>query len=1191
YMNASLNPQSINFTIEIENTGSENESVNVTITFDDPSKPIAGWTVNPYNFTVNSIEAGFKVEREIMVTAPVDEPYPSFAQLTVLGWVQENTSQTSQDNFIARVSPIYDAQLIPQQDILFREPGDMIVIILQLTNTGTATDTLSVEDTTAPPYDVWGILSPPSTVTLAPGNSTNMTYTIFVDLEVTLAESPITLTLAVNSTGEGDFVDTTQITIFINQTYGVRITTTQNEKTGDPGEEVSFEIKVTNQGNGNDTIRFSHIGDELGVWSVSNIDLEPDEFIFVYYNITIHPQHNTSDIHITLNASSEGDASGLSYDTLDLTIHVNPRYEVYLIANGTNQKKVSGGQSVIFNLTIQNRGTATDTYDIVPKGTTSSWVTPETSTLTLDPDEKVTIEILVSPPEGTEVKLHNITINVTSQEDESATEEFNFYADVGATYDLFLSVATSSQTVDPGYTATFVGVTIENKGNAQDTFTFHITNMTAGWSHSPLYSYSVPADESMSFDLDVTTTSTSAPGYYELYLTAVSEGDDTKQQTITLTVKVNQIYDVELPSSVSGKNVEVGEVVTYLINVKNLGNGDDYIELWLTGDVESWTWLYYNASENGSIIQISVPAGGTGTVILYLAPPLDYWDTHDGTEMLDINAESLNDPDIIPASDSVTVLTDVNHVYGVDILTGGFTAGDPGETLSFLFEVENTGTDTDNYNIRVDSISTQTGGDTSLWIPAVSFNPTTISNLAPGQIIMMTMYVDIPFPSDLSLIPPGLYNITVEVSSASDSNIKDTQVFTVDVQQYYWADIQNSVTTKNVDVGSSVVYSITIKNKGNGFDLLSVELEGDPAIPGSVNWGKLSHSGTGQIDKQVLVDIDLEAGESTDIELEITIPDRTHPSYPPVDPDDVTLTVVVRPSDENGVDDQVPVTADINPIYEFDFNFLAQTMDVFPGDEAVFTMNIENTGTITETFTYEIYQWHQSDWSAYGYTFTPPSGNLQVGAGYIGQVTLRINTPSAMEEAESRDYKITIRVHSETGGADRFRNCTVHIEPVFDVELTINDQTSKSVNVGESVNYQFSIKNTGNIHETFQFTVIDMDTSPGGGGDQSNWVDLYLQSAPSTPVNSIYLSYGERETMILKISVPPQGDPNFVELSAPLDIKIEANSMQEPPVKDSFTTSTTVNPIYSFDLSTTAPGNTKSGEPGDTVSFTLQVRN
>ncbi|UCG69710.1 MAG: hypothetical protein JSV09_01415, partial [Thermoplasmata archaeon] len=508
--------------------------------------------------------------------------------------------------------------------------------------------------------------------------------------------------------------------------------------------------------------------------------------------------------------------------------------------------------------------------------------------------------------------------------------------------------------------------------------------------------------------------------------------------------------------------------------------------------------------------------------------------------------------------------------------------------LSFLFEVENTGTDTDDYNIRVDSISTETGGDTSLWITAISFNPTIISNLAPGQIIMITMYVDIPFPSDLSLIPPRLYNITVEVSSASDTDIKDTQVFTVDVQKYYWADIQDSVTTKNVDVGSSVVYSITIKNKGNDFDLLSVELEGDPAIPGSVNWGRLTHVGTSQIDKQVLVDIPLNSGESTDIELRITIPQRTDPGYPSIDPDDVTLTVIVRPSDENGVDDQVSVTADINPIYEFDFNFLAQTLDVNPGETALFTLNIENKGTASDTFTPDVYIWEQ-DWSSYGYIFSPQF--ITIPPGNIGEVTFTLNTPSDMEEAESRDYNITIRVHSTTGDTDLFEICTVHIEPVYDVELTITDQTSKSVNVGDSVTYQFSIKNTGNIHETFQFNVIDMDTSPGGGGDQYTWVDLYLQSAPSTPVNSIYLSYGERETMILEISIPNQGDPNFAELSAPLDIKIEASPQQEPSVKDSFITSTTVNPIYSFELKTTAPGNKKSGEPGDTVSFTLQVRN
>jgi uncharacterized membrane protein len=403
-----------------------------------------------------------------------------------------------------------------------------------------------------------------------------------------------------------------------------------------------------------------------------------------------------------LKASSTGDDTGATFDLLNITVNVEPRYEVKLGVNGTNQKKIKGGQVAIFNLTIQNRGTATDIYDIEPVGITGFWATPETLLVTLDPDEKTIIQILVQPPEGTEVKIHNITINVASQEDPAAQKNYTFYADVEASYKLFLSTGTPQQKVDAGQTATFTGVKVQNDGNAQDTFTFYITNMTAGWTHSPLPSLSVPAGESVSFSIDVTTTQQSASGVYRLFLTAVSEGDSTKQQTIELIVEVEQIYGVDITDSVSSKNVDVGKFITYRIDVKNTGNGEDNVELKLSGDVEPWTWLYYDIDTNGTTIHVSPPSGGSISVYLYIAPPEDYWDTWDGNVDLTILAESVDDPDINPADDFLDVNTDVNPVYGAKINpTGTFTTGEPGELKQFTFTIENTGTVTDGYSIRV----------------------------------------------------------------------------------------------------------------------------------------------------------------------------------------------------------------------------------------------------------------------------------------------------------------------------------------------------------------------------------------------------------------------------------------------------------------------------------------------------------
>ncbi|UCG69016.1 MAG: hypothetical protein JSV09_14715, partial [Thermoplasmata archaeon] len=660
--------------------------------------------------------------------------------------IQYNTPS----NGIANVTPVTD--YVYTLDIIntgTSNPGEDINFTVELDAASVAAGwTVTPSGTTIIPN-----------VQMGPANKTTETVTVRAPSDAKFQDTAIiNVTVdVIGHTWDVGGLDSLQLRANVLQVFDVKMTTIADTKTGDPGEDISFELKISNRGNGDDTFAFSAEGTELGEWSVPDVTLVQDEFIFVYYNVSINPNHDTSDILITLNVSSLEDISGLTYDILDITIHVNPRYEVRLGVQGPIQKEVAGGQSVIFNLTIQNRGTANDTYDIEPKGTTGFWATPETLTVTLAPDELIIVEIRVSPPEGIPVGIHNITINVTSQIDASATDEYTFYADVLPSYDVYLYLFPQVFEGYPGDTI-YIDIGIKNYGNADDKFSINISGLPPGWDWSPPGVYGpIPPGVTRVYTIWIHIPPGTSSGFYEFYITARSEGDQLKEMTIQGWVYVYQIYGVQLPSSVAGKNVDVGDVVIYIIDVKNTGTGDDDIEIRLTGDVEFWTWLYYSPTENGTTIHISPPAGGTFSVYLYVAPPLDYWDTGNETIELTIEAESLDDPDIYPASDTVIVTSTVNPVYGVNIIEGSiYTTGDPGELKQFTFFIENTGTTTDGYNIIVESISTETGGDSSIWITAISFNPTSISNLNSGTISSpITMNVDIPFPSDLSLIPPG----------------------------------------------------------------------------------------------------------------------------------------------------------------------------------------------------------------------------------------------------------------------------------------------------------------------------------------------------------------------------------------------------------------------------------------------------
>jgi hypothetical protein len=79
--------------------------------------------------------------------------------------------------------------------------------------------------------------------------------------------------------GEPGAEDSLQLRANVMQVYNVLMSTVQDTKTEDPGNQVTFSVKVTNRGNGNDTFSFSAFGPELGLWSVSDVTLASDEYV------------------------------------------------------------------------------------------------------------------------------------------------------------------------------------------------------------------------------------------------------------------------------------------------------------------------------------------------------------------------------------------------------------------------------------------------------------------------------------------------------------------------------------------------------------------------------------------------------------------------------------------------------------------------------------------------------------------------------------------------------------------------------------------------------------------------------------------------------------------------------------------------------------------------------------------------
>ncbi len=1177
------------YQVQVYNSGTKTDLFKVAKSGDQTS-----WAAVPTEYSLFYLQPGKFVIINVTVTLPnnaLDKPElaDGIHNCKIIVTSQNDTEPKA---FAAvwlntTVTPTRDGELTVTEDTFFAKAGDKVIFTVQIKNTGSAVDTLTIEDTG--PYSTWGSFEVPPSFTLAPLESNTTHYIVTVDKDAKMEDSPFELYLIVKSLeGDDEIVDNITLTIELNQTFAVDLSSSPTTTWADPGDEVKFEVTIVNEGNDQDDFTLSWTASEtLEVQGFEGtVRLDAEEEIVINVTVIVDDDHDTSDIWILLNATSKGDSN--VHGLYQLTIHVNPRYGVKLSASGQNTKEVHGGDSVTFYLKIKNTGTAIDTFDIDPIGSQGYWATLEETVITLNPQETSIVEVIVEPPEGTDIGLIPIDISVTSQQDADVTETFTFYADVKQSYAVSLSATQYTRTVDAGDPATFT-LTIRNDGNGQDTFVVDVTGLPSGWTVDTIPPITLQADSPTNENVVIHTTTTTKKGNYPFNITVRSQGDTNVFDEIGPIVIINQIYGVDIvPTTTPSGTGDIGETLTFLIEVKNEGNGEDKIQLKITGDHPEFATLFYNQTEQGGIIDVTPDPQRSVNVYLNITIPLKYWDDYtQDSFVITVEAKSEDEATSIVTQDFTIT---VNAVYGVllNVQGASWRSGVPGEPVDFDIIIKNDGTAIDNFNLQVKEVISPSGednADPNIWFSNIQISPSSINGLPSGMTSDVVEVRIQPIPDDLEKVPIGIYRIVIEVESSNDPDVKDNITLEVDVDQVYAADIQNTVQTKPVDVGASVDYSIKIKNVGNYRDTFTVEILGDdPDIPGSEDWGLLYHAGTDQSGK-VISDIWLNASESTTIKLTVTVPDDS------LD-DTVTLTIKVSPGDTEGTTEEVDVTTDMNTVYDFEFTYVSRKLTADPDSSVTFILKIKNTGTGDDTFTPAVDEWVHADWS----TINPPNpefveDSLDLPPGESGQITMTVYTPAVDEGtiALAGFYNITIRVDSEDGEDVQTKTFIVDLQPMYVVTLALPGSDSKPVDVGENVTYQFTITNDGNEPDTFTFDVVDEDTSPiTGYGDQSGWAMIALLSDPQNEISSIDLEPGESRTMILTISVPNLADPSFAKVLT-LGITVIATSEQDNTVTDQFTTSTTINPIYSFTL--TAVDATQEGFAGDTIRFTLKIKN
>jgi uncharacterized repeat protein (TIGR01451 family) len=230
-----------------------------------------------------------------------------------------------------------------------------------------------------------------------------------------------------------------------------------------------------------------------------------------------------------------------------------------------------------------------------------------------------------------------------------------------------------------------------------------------------------------------------------------------------------------------------------------------------------------------------------------------------------------------------------------------------------------------------------------------------------------------------------------------------------------------------------------------------------------------------------------------------------------------------------------------------------------PGETLTYTLTVTNEGNVEDT--YSLSASAMEDWSV---SIEPDS--LPLAAGAIGEATLSVVVPP---DASSGDgTQLTIEVESTADPTVReVVDATAEAEIIRRVQVSVSP-LSENGPPGENITFTVTIKNTGNVLDSYSLTVTD---NTGWGLTLSE--NLLEDVQP-----------GESETVTLSITIPEDAS-----LGTDDKITVTATSTENTEVSRKATVTAQVTALRRVEVSISPKS--KTGAPGGTLTYTIFVKN
>jgi len=559
----------------------------------------------------------------------------------------------------------------------------------------------------------------------------------------------------------------------------------------------------------------------------------------------------------------------------------------------------------------------------------------------------------------------------------------------------------------------------------------------------------------------------------------------------------------ELHNPLTNDSMRPGETHTYLLTVRNAGNGQDNLSFSMNLP-DGW-----NAEFFPSVVR-EMGVNETAQVLVNLtsSPDAIAYSNH----TLNITAFSLNSTD---TRYTTALHVSIVRVRGVNLtLSESMLSILPEQNLSLNFTLRNTGNWYENFTLNLTGLPL----NYTILMPELSvFGPDEERNL--------TLFLLAPGPLDpqarahLTL----LLNLSALIPDAGKINWKD---IAIEVSQLFLSNLSDSL-QGTIKPGEVRVVPVRLTNPGNGRDVFRVS-----AYLMEREWNISLINGTEEVKEFVIA---LEPGEYHDFALVLRAPDVGSPEA--VAGYTSTSALIARSLVGNTMVYRFANTT-VEQVYSVVLSVDMNNLRILPGETVNYTLTINNTGNGQDTIYLDI-------------SSIPAHWDVALTGRSITLNSLETTTRTLTITAPDEQYNpgfgdtasIVVKVTPHNGtAAGSAENLTVNTTISFIMPVHLQSR----VTPGEEKVVPFRVMNIENSGRTLYVTVDTVHPFRAEFPDGSTTISIAL--------------YGHQRTIINVTVTPPHVNESLAWESAPLYFNLTQ------PREDSVCTELIVNPVYNFTL-------------------------